>query len=160
MEEIKNQISEMVEAGSDGVFGKVLDFVMEYPIVFIIGAIILFILSIKIFLFRTLIGTACAVAAFFIFPPIMVALATFYLLGAEVIFTPDEEETGTYLIFGSLVDITESWNPIGGFMVRLFLSVLISAICGAVCLIPYVNYIMPACLILMAIKSVIGRFRD
>ncbi len=160
MEEITNQISEVIESDSSGVLGEALGFLMEYPIVLIIAVVVLFILSIKLFWIRTIIGTLLSVGAFFVLPPVMVALSAFYLLGGEVIFTPDEESTDTYLILGTLVDITSTWNPIGGFAFRLFVSILTSAICGAVCLIPYVNFIMPACLILMAIKSVISRFRD
>ena len=119
-------------------------------VVVIVGILIL-----KQFWVHTILGMLVALASFFIYPPILIGVSVFLLMGVDILFTSDESETGTYLIYGSLVEITETWNPIGGFLWRLFLGVILfPVIFGLLALIPYASYIISLLLFIHGIKQI------
>lgn len=137
-------------------------FISDSPLVAVgiaVVAVVAVFLFLRLFWVHTLLGMVCAIASFFVLPPITVAVATFFLLGIEVLFTSDEYETGTYLIFGSLVEITETWNPVGGFLFRFFMGVILfPAIMGGLALIPYFNYVVSLSVFLLGIKNIKERY--
>jgi hypothetical protein len=155
-------VSEVPVESTDGIVDTVLNFVSEHGVWVAIGgailAIVLFFLILKPFWIHTPLGIVCAIGSFFIAPPLAIAVAAFLLYGVDIIFTSDESETGTYLIFGSLVEITETWNPVGGFLFRLFMGLIfLPGLIGLCGLIPIFHYVLSGCLVLGGIINIKNR---
>ena len=118
-------------------------------------AVIVGIWILKQFWVHTILGMLVALASFFIYPPILIGVSVFLLAGLDILFTRDESETGIYLIYGSLVEITETWNPVGGFLLRFFLGVIVLPVMfGLLALIPYASYIISLLLFISGIQQI------
>ena len=118
-------------------------------------AVIVGILILKQFWVHTILGMLVALASFFIYPPILIGVSVFLLVGLDVLFAKDESETGIYLIYVSLVEITETWNPFGGFLFRFFFGVIfIPVVFGLLALVPYASYIISLILLIQGIQQI------